>query len=106
MYFDSLSIATRISAHAVITQADTRDPFAWQVTNVFWDGEVSQKTVKKDHRAKAEVLWQALNGSGLPLARKVALYGPRSPWSPNIILARPSYTHSQAHGISNSHTHL
>ena len=42
-----------------------------QVSNLFWDGEVSQKTQKREHRKKAEVLWQTLAGSGLPLARKV-----------------------------------
>ena len=41
-----------------------------QVTNLFWDGEVSQKTNKREHRKKAAVLWQTLAGSGLPLSRK------------------------------------
>jgi len=29
-----------------------------QVTTLYWDGEISQKTRKRDHRSKAEHLWK------------------------------------------------
>ena len=48
-----------------------RYEIAAQVSKIYWDGEVAQKTHKKDHRTKAELLWQSLASSDIPLARKV-----------------------------------
>ena len=32
-----------------------------QVDKLYWDGEVVQKTRKKDHKSKAEQLWKVIS---------------------------------------------
>ena len=38
---------------------------------LYWDGQITQKTLKKDHLGKAEAIWKTLAGQTAALSKQV-----------------------------------
>ncbi|KAK9790521.1 hypothetical protein WJX73_008337 [Symbiochloris irregularis] len=75
------------------------------VSRIYWDGEVAQKTNRKDHRAKAEILWQSLAGSGVSVARKEDFDIGDSPFLPQEVeFPIDDEGYGDGNSASNAHT--
>ena len=42
-----------------------------QVGFLYWDGQITQKTLKKSHVEKGEAIWRVLPGEPSPLTKQV-----------------------------------